>query len=242
MGELDEDEHMRVEAHLKRCSMCAAEARELREYDAALASYKTYEPPRSLRARLLNTWHSFTSSRTLRWAIGPATAILIIAITLPVLLNIMSSQQGSPYITDREIPIPNQTPQGQVEQPRQGGAPDISPAPSEFAVRLAPSERGGGASRRYDITVKDIAEVRIRVEGVGIEDRFGNRYASYSAILETNDGQTVWQRAGLRAARSSVTVSIPARLLKSGKHTLSLYGHSEQDARLIGSCALRVVR
>ncbi|MEW6208790.1 MAG: zf-HC2 domain-containing protein [Acidobacteriota bacterium] len=248
MGELDEDEHLKVQSHIKTCAMCAEEARELREYDAALGSYKTYEPPRSLREKLQGFRRSVLSARALRLALGPLAAILIVAITLPVLLNIMSGRQGSPVDLDRErVGSPTQIPRGPVAPPAgQGGPtapPDRLPAPSpEFAVRLAPIERGEGAPRRYNIIVKDVTEVRIRVEDVRVEDRFGNRYASYSAILETADGQTVWRGAGLRAAGASVILSIPARLLESGDYALSLYGHSDQDARPIGKCALRIVR
>jgi hypothetical protein len=80
-----------------------------------------------------------------------------------------------------------------------------------------------------------LARMRINFEG--------KRYPSYRAVVQTVDEDTLWQRSGLKPAGNTVTVDIPASLLKGSDYLVTLSGAPVQgQPKEIGKYFFRVVR
>jgi uncharacterized membrane-anchored protein YhcB (DUF1043 family) len=96
--------------------------------------------------------------------------------------------------------------------------------------------RGAGKTTALIIGASTrLARLRVNFEG--------KRYPSYRAVLQTVEGKTLWQRDALKAAGNSITVDIPASLLKESDYLVTLsgappQGHQEE----IGKYFFRVVR
>lgn len=107
--------------------------------------------------------------------------------------------------------------------PRPGTAVGLRPPPPSVAsfVLTPVLVRGPGAANRLTIPPgKDLVELRINIGEAN--------YQSYSAKLETVDGQEIWSRGGLKARsiKSGIEVKmrLPARLLSNRDYILSLRG------------------
>ena len=88
------------------------------------------------------------------------------------------------------------------------------------------------------ILVRDADETPKLIIGSGVKSvrlqaqLEGDQYASYRAALQTVEGATVLQRAGLRAVGKTVVLQLPAEVFKAGDYLLTLSGvnaHGEVD-------------
>jgi uncharacterized membrane-anchored protein YhcB (DUF1043 family) len=84
-------------------------------------------------------------------------------------------------------------------------------------------------------TEAQMARLRLNFEGKG--------YRSYRAALQTVEGRRVWQKAGLKSMGHSVTLEIPALILKGNDYLVTLTGVPLQgQPEEIGKYFFRVVR
>lgn len=137
-------------------------------------------------------------------------------------------------------PSPSITP-----QPQPGVTPKMSPPVTDqsalvaFAT-LSPDMGGRGSS--YSTEVKIATDDQRLKLTLKVND--ATAYRRYGVEVKTDGGQPVRSRSGLRPASSdSIEITLPARLLATGKYDLTLYGESSKNATVpLFSYSFRVVR
>jgi anti-sigma factor RsiW len=186
-----------------------------------------------------------------RLLMASAAALASIVLVATIAWQLLKSEQPTEVA---QQPTPT-TPQPIVTpRPTLGATPETSPQPTQtrsspvFAVFLSSLARGSEKAEKFEIRLQpDAAEAQIRIDQLADADPSGNKFESYTATLETNDGRIIWRQARLRAragpSGNSVTVRIPASKLNNGEYILSLYGiTAEGDEKRVGDCKLNVTK
>lgn len=106
-GELSGKEALALREHLRHCSLCSAEWRELRGLKLALGQLPDVEPPAGLEVRLLEAVRRQSAERrTIRlWL--PATAAAVAACATLALLQFASSQPREIVAEKTLPPVPS---------------------------------------------------------------------------------------------------------------------------------------
>ncbi|MDQ4121216.1 MAG: hypothetical protein M3209_07205 [Acidobacteriota bacterium] len=114
---------------------------------------------------------------------------------------------------------PQHSPKKQVEQPQQ--------PKTIISTIVLPL----GVTR--DANAAKVIEIPAKATHINLQLKFeeGN-YASYSAVLETVEGQQIWRRQTLKPTKGKsdkvVAVTIPSHLLKKGDYIITLKGLTEK--------------
>jgi hypothetical protein len=113
----------------------------------------------------------------------------------------------------KEIPRKKKTPQITKETPQTPKTPTI------FSLILSSGlTRDAGTTQKFTIPPKtELVRMQLKLEA--------NNFSSYQAVLETVEGNQIWRSKKLKSeSKKSVSISVPAKLLKKADYILSLKG------------------
>ncbi len=238
-------------------------AKAFRKYAVSAAVNRAPEAAVGARRSALQAF--FLSLRPSRPAFLFALAALL-AIVIGGFWLIRRRSQPAPVMTRNEPASPTPAPQPGPTTNLNGGeiVAQATPAPVNNNAKpgLAPTPpprnespksvvvpvtlasglvRGDGDWKRVKVS-PDISIVRLQLE----LDASSDNYQSYRAVLQSASGREVLTRSGLRAGGGArgktITLDVPARLLKRDDYYLRLSGQNpEKEFEAAGSYSFRVI-
>ena len=197
---------------------------------------------------------------------GFAAAAAVLALVLfggwLLIMGVIQKQGGGDIAlttnTNQDIPVnaivPVITPEPTASAvPVNGGASKLSPTPAPTttpkrppvepsqpmiaAFVLPPPLRGGAPLTQVRLE----SEIQVAQFSIGLE---ASDYRSYRVELrDAGQGRSIWQAGSLKARGSSLSVRVPAKLLKGQIYSFTVTGvNAEGTSENIGDYSFRVVR